>query len=266
MKYCISSRQTDEYLKLADEIKVAARDHKSIPDLAEKYPGAHIILDLQWNANEGITQEDLIQYNILCKQKFILCTGDISPETIAFYEKNDIKYYWGFEVTTPYELQGLKNFTNVCYVRVGAPLFFQQDLLKKFGIPVRVTPNVAYHKYIPQKNGINGTWIRPEDLEVYEPVVAACEFEAVRDNAHEQALFRIYRNQKAWPGDLDMIITNLDYPEKAVNRLIPPEFVQARLNCGQKCASFGACQLCYRYLFLADPERLRPYAKDEDSN
>ena len=38
MKVCVSSRQQAEYMRKADEIRVASRDHRIIPDLAEKYP------------------------------------------------------------------------------------------------------------------------------------------------------------------------------------------------------------------------------------
>ena len=43
MKVCLSSRQQHEYLLKADEIRVSARDHKAIPELAEKYPEAEWI-------------------------------------------------------------------------------------------------------------------------------------------------------------------------------------------------------------------------------
>lgn len=49
-----------------------------------------------------------------------------------------------------------------------------------------------------------------------------------------------------------MIITNLNYP--GVNRMIPTELTEKRMNCGQRCQSGGHCRLCYRYLELANPE------------
>jgi hypothetical protein len=78
-----------------------------------------------------------------------VCLNDISPETLAFYHENDIRYFWGYSITTPYELESLSKFTKVCYVRVGAPLFFDMDLIAKYGIPVRHAPNVAHFGYLP---------------------------------------------------------------------------------------------------------------------
>ena len=74
----------------ADEIRVASRDHRIIPDLAEKYPEADIILEFEPGADADISHETLREYDILCRKKFIVCLNDISPETLAFYHDNDI--------------------------------------------------------------------------------------------------------------------------------------------------------------------------------
>ena len=263
MKICLNARQSDVYLQKANEIKVEARDHKAIPDLAEKYPNADIILNMGPVDNGRITHENLKTYNILCKENFLVCTGDISPETRHFFESNNIKYYWGYEVCTTYELKALKENTQVCYVRVGAPLFFQQDIVKDYGIPVRVVPNVAHSNYVPHTDGVNGTWIRPEDLHLYEPTVTAIEFEGIDNQEQEQALYRIYAEQHKWPGELNMIVQNLG--ASPTNRMIPSECTEYRLNCGQRCTSKGNCTLCWRYFSLADPDKLRSYATPKEN-
>ena len=260
MKVCVSSRQQAEYMRKADEIRVASRDHRIIPDLAEKYPEADIILELEPGADADIPHEILREYDILCRKKFIVCLNDISPETLAFYHDNDIRYFWGYSITTPYELESLSKFTKVCYVRVGAPLFFDVDLIAKYGIPVRHAPNVAHFGYLPQADGVNGTWIRPEDLALYEPIIGAIEFLGVELSA-ERALFRIYTEQKKWPGELKMIITNLGHD--GYNRMLDSELTTARMHCRQKCAAKGSCQLCWRALRLADPEKIRNYAEEQ---
>lgn len=263
MKFCLTSRQENEYLRKADEIRVASRDHNAVPDLAEQFPQADIILVYHSGADDGPAIETLKQYNILCKQKFIVCTDSINPKIIRPLEENNIKYFWAYPVSTPYEMQSLKNFTSVCYVYVTGPLFFQMDLLARFNIPVRAIPNVAHFNYMPQTNGVNGTWIRPEDLESYEPIVQAVEFEGV-NLAQERALYRIYAEQRHWPGQLSMIITNLG--TDCTNRMLPPEMAEKRKTCRQQCAAFGACTACYRYFSLADPDKLKPYVQKEENN
>ena len=38
-------------------------------------------------------------------------------------------------------------------------------------------PNVAYYAFIPREDGVCGSWIRPEDLNLYEPFIDVIEFE-----------------------------------------------------------------------------------------
>ena len=258
MKYCLNSRQEGKYLAKADEIKVAARDHKSIPSLARQYPNADIILELAPNGKE-IDNSLIKEYDEACAKRFIVCVNKLDSDTINFYRANNIRYYWGYEINTPKELNSLKHFTDVCYVRVSGPLFFNHKLLNKVGIPVRATANVADFGYLPKKDGVTGTWIRPEDVPEYEGTVGAIEFGGIERSEQERALFRIYAEQHNWPGDLDLIITNLDFSDKVCNRMIPPDFVKARLNCGQMCEAGGPCQLCYRYLRLANKDLIAQY-------
>jgi hypothetical protein len=77
----------------------------------------------------------------------------------------------------------------------------------------------------------------------------------------ERALFRIYSEQKKWPGELKMIITNLGHD--GYNRMLDSELTTARMHCRQKCAAKGSCQLCWRALRLADPDKIRSYAEEQ---
>lgn len=258
MKYCISSRQTNEYLAKANEIKVEARDHQTIGDLSRKYPEADIIL--QWDENI-IDIDTLKTCNSLAQGRLIVESPRLNPFIDAFFVDNNIRYYWAYEFVTPYELTGVRDFYHVCYIKVGAPLFFQMDLVQSYGIPVRATANMAINGYIPQKDGVNGVWIRPEDTEFYEPTVQAIEFANV-NREQEQALFRIYAEQKAWPGEISMIIQNVGID--CTNRMLPSDTLMTRLNCGQKCAANGSCRICYHLFSLADPEKLN-YLKREDA-
>lgn len=260
MKVCLSSRQSAEYLQKADEIRVASQDHRIIPDLSERYPEAIIILELEPHANAVISLETIKEYNILCRGNFILCINDLSPETTGYLDANEIKYFWGYTITTPYELESLARFTNVCYVRIGAPLFFDMRLVAEYGIPVRHAPNLAHPGYLPQQDGVNGIWIRPEDLNLYEPTIATIEFVGVNMSA-ERALFRIYMEEHEWPGELNIIITNLHH--EGFNRMLDSELTEVRMHCRQKCAAKDPCRLCWRALDLANPEKIRTYAEEQ---
>ena len=103
------------------------------------------------------------------------------------------------------------------------------DELDKFDITIRMSPNIAYYAYIPRGNGIIGGWVRPEDTEVYEEYIDVFEFEDC-DKKKEEALYRIYAEQKSWPSDLNGLISNLNY--HASGKLILPDFAKVRIFCG----------------------------------
>lgn len=260
MKYCISSRQSIEYLRKADEIKVAARDHEAITDLARRYPKADIILE--WEGDGEVTLDELKTYAILAKGRLIVESKYLNLELDAFFSTNNIRYYWAYEFATPYELTSVRDLFHVCYIKVAAPLFFQMDTVAKYGVPVRVVANMANNGLFPQIDTTIGTWMRPEDTALYEPTVQAIEFANV-NREQEQALFRIYAEQKAWPGKLSMIIQNLT--TDCTNRMLPPDFTASRLNCGQRCTAGGGCRLCQHYFYLADPERLAYLVKENEN-
>lgn len=257
MKVCLHSRQEAKYLKYANEIKVDFRDRKVLSDLYEKYPDKTFILEVY--SNSEIDWDAIKEYNILSQGKLILCISN--SEQMNKCKELDIKFYFGYPISNFYELRAVIA-CGVAYVRLDAPLFFKLDRVKEFGIPIRAVPNIAYLAYIPHKDGICGTWIRPEDLEDYEDYIDVIEFEDC-DNHKEQALYRIYMEQKAWPGELNDIISNLNY--KGTNRMIPPHtFGAKRISCGQRCQETGICHLCYRILDLANPELLSAYQESKN--
>ena len=257
MKYSLKNRQTAEYLKKADEILIAYKDRKALPTYAEKYPEAALTLEVppatQWEIAE------IKEYSILARGRLTLCIPEITLPIIAELAENNIPYFWGYTVTTATELASLEAL-GVSQVRIGAPLFFQTDILKRFNVKYRIAANIAHEGYLPIMSGINGSWIRPEDVELYEGIFDIIEF-ADCDNNKEQALFRIYAEDHAWPGQVEMLITNIE-KTGAYNRMLPREFTEARLNCGQKCAAKGKCQICYRYFNLAQRDRIKEYAEE----
>ena len=259
MKYCLHSRLTEEYLQKADEIKVEFRDRKSVPDLIEKYPTATIILEEDL-AGEQFDWKEIDLWNKLAQGRFIICLAAIYNAEQC--KKYDVKFYVGYPVKTLYELNGLKNL-GVCYVRLDAPLFFKMNVVKNAGVPIRLIPNLAYGDGLPREDGMCGTWIRPEDLDLYDVYAEAVEFTDCNVDK-EQALYRIYAEQKAWPGELGMIITNLNH--SALNRMILPEVTESRLNCGQKCQETGSCKICERALSLANRDLIKDYVEAIDQS
>lgn len=255
LKFCLKNRQDRQYLLKADEIKAEYRDHRSFVDLIENYPEKTLICQI-FNANEDVDWKELKRINILAKENFICCVS--SYNMMQKCKEHGIKFYFGFPISTFWELEALKEI-GVCYVRLGAPLFFQMDRVEKYGIPVRAVPNVAYLADLPHSDGVCGTWIRPEDLDIYAKYIDVIEFEDC-DDKKEQALFRIYAEQKNWPGSLNLLISNFNY--EGVNRVVSSDLAQHRLNCRQKCKEVpNSCQLCYRTMRLANPQIIENFQK-----
>lgn len=251
MKWCLSSRQANSYLAKADEIKVQYRDRKVIYDLREKFKNATIILVMPFDKETVVNWQEISTYNTYTEHNLILCLTNIADAQKC--KEENIRFYYGFPVTSFYELNLLKKL-GVCYVRLGGSLMFSLDKVKRVGIPVRAVPNIANEIYWPGEDGVCGTWIRPEGVEYCEPYIDAMEFEDC-DQEKEQALFRIYAEQKAWPGRVDMLISNIT--TDALNRLIHPDFSLTRLTCGQKCQEDHRCRYCYGCLDIAEEDVIR---------
>lgn len=257
MKYSMSSRQTAEYLKKVDEIKVQWRDRNIIPDLFEKYPDATVNLVRYFQDSESeIDWKQLEDFNILGRGKFIL--GLTLTNEMIEADKREFKFHYLAALRTFQELRDVINF-GVCRVRLGSPLFFQMDKVKKIcegRVEICAIANLASNDSLFERpNGVTGIWIRPEDVELYEPYVDVIEF--IGQHKQEQALYRIYAEGHGWSGDLADIVQDLNYP--GVNRMLTDDLTKARLNCGQRCQENGICHLCYRSLDLADPDKWKQY-------
>ncbi len=257
MKLCVSARQDYQYLDWAQEIIFEYRDHKAIPDFIEKYPDRMIIVTyfIGYDNKEEIDWNQLISYNYLNNGNFLLAINSIN--LIQKCKDHGIKFYLAYPITSYDELTAALAMGSY-YVRLGAPLFFDMDNIER-NFPkarIRLIPNIAYDDLYEHQNGIPGTWIRPEDIMMYDEYADVIEFNDA-DIRKEQALIRIYWEQRVWSGDLQMIITNLNYP--GVNRMIPSEVTEKRLNCQQRCVSRHSCRICQRALDLANPDRLEPY-------
>lgn len=255
MLFCLKSRLSGLYLDKADEIKIESRDWESTPDIIENYPDKKIVLEIF--SNEEVDWDKIKTWNILAQGRLTLCLDRVSNFGIA--KEFGIPFYLGYPVGTPYEISALI-LAGVSEIVVGSPVFFNTEYLKSVSIKKRCYPNVSHLDGFERENGINGQWIRPEDISLYEGAIDVMEFIFVTPTK-EQALFRIYAEEGHWPGEVDDIIENFNF-RPALNRLVDSEAIEARLNCNQKCAGLGGtCQVCFRIIELSSPDLISEYAK-----
>ena len=204
--------------------------------------------------------KDIHDWYILSRHQLILCLGSI--DDIQKAVELNIPCFYGYPIETFATLRAFVNL-GVSYVRLGPPLIFQLNkvmyVLGENGPKIRGIANIAYMDRLPHGDGITGSWIRPEDLDKYDPYFYSIEFDGVTVNK-EEALFRIYIKEKEWAGPLYMLIEGLNTP--AANRMIDSSITEKRLNCGQRCEEGGRCRNCYSELAMSDPSKYTPEVLD----
>lgn len=224
-------------------------DKDRIIDYIEALPTKTIILEVPKEI-EQLNWQLFKTYSE--KINFILCLANL--QLVEECQKHNIKYYWGYPINSYYELEGMLKL-NPSYLLLGAPLCFDlENIRKRTNIPIRLVPNVAYDAYIPREDGICGQWVRPEDVKYYEPYVEVFEFDT-NELQREAVLLHVYKDNENWPGNLNLLITNLNW--NIDNRNISPEVGPTRLNCKQRCMSHGSCHVCPAAFKYSPSEQLK---------
>lgn len=223
-------------LKKADEIRIDFKDKEILYKYMEELPDKTYILEIpgdlefiDWNELKMFSEKvDLI----LSFERIRMCLE---------CKKLKIKFMWAYEICSFYELCGLVSI-GVSRLKLGAPLYFDLPQVRKNNIPIMLTANMCFDLYIPRQNGIYGTYIRPEDVPAYEKYVESIDFDTA-SLEKEETLLKIYKEDKQWPGNLNLILTN--FGVNVDNRAIPEQFGEARTQCRQVCQRGGRCRLCY---------------------
>lgn len=267
MKYSLPNRISLQYLKQADEIKIQKSDCGKTIDYIEDYPEAEIVLcvgDLkqQFSGNEEVIANTLKMYKEESNKKFSIELEHLN-EDIALLKELEIPFFWKYPVTTFDELQALKEL-GVSQVLIDGPLFFQMREVKRFHIPIRVIPNVCYENYLPRANGLHGTWMRPQDQDLYDQYVSILEFKE-KDFIKLEALFDIYSKDKTYFGDLNTLFTNFGFTTPILAAAVPRDVIKSRLNCGQRCTQ-NRCHLCERGLSVGLQVQTSEYIRVKEQN
>lgn len=263
MRFSISSRQPEDYLNKADEMFVHWKDRELIYDLYHMAPKT-IILRIPMNTE--LFREDwekIIEYHDALGRKFKLSL--LYPRFGLTAKQLEIPYFFETPANDFPTLNLWKNHFGVSEIIPGATLSHYMDAVAAKGLPIRMIVNrhmmPRWDKEEIKVDGTVGAWVRPEDLwKIYQTWVNFVQFdtpyEPDRDSlVREQALFRIYAEQKTWPGELNMLVDDLNH--KGINRLIVENFGERRSNCRQMCEVNGNCHFCYRALDLASPDLLK---------
>lgn len=250
MKYSINLRQPRETLRKASEIHTTYKDIQGIYNLLdEEYFCKEVSYTIE------IEPEDEINWNVFADLAaagltIYLALHDL--KLVARCRENSLNWYWAYPIQSFYDLAGIRNLSPSFYL-LDAPLYFDLKRVKSLigDVPIRLIANCAHSVDIPRGDGVCGTYIRPEDVHIYEPYVDTLEFKTYgpwdERLRKERTLLEIY-SKESWAGNLNLILTNFNI--NVDNRAFPPEFGEARLQCRQACTSniTTGCQLCYNVI------------------
>ena len=263
IKFALHAWCDREYLAQADEIIVKYSEKERILEYPELYPNAAVTIQCYEETAADIDWKWLKNMAPLFPKGFTI--GVVNFNMIPIAKSYGLKAYFLSYLNTYAELNRACR-EGLAYVYLNQPLFSSHDKIKRFGIPVRWTPNVvdaSMHNILSKLE--HGTWIRPEDLQLYD-IIEGCivEFPDVNGSRAEQALFKIYKSG-VWEQDLGLLLLEFKGMNVA-NYLIPPGFGKARCNCSQKCETFpngDGCHICEHALQIANRNSISEYFDSE---
>ena len=218
MKYSLNYNVSPIYLKKANEIKLPYAKRDKAVALYEQYK---VPISIKLGTNPD--WKDLSEINVLCQNNLIV--GIYLPTQIEEANNAKIKFYYAQPITSYEDFNYLKKVGAAQFI-LGAPLFFDRETIKD--VSVRALPNLAYVGPFTLSDHVHGTWIRPEDINKYNDLIDICEFYA-NDHNKEEALYRVYAEDKYWKGNLTAIITNLNH--NGISAGFPEDLVEKRKTC-----------------------------------
>lgn len=137
-------------------------------------------------------------------------------------------------------------------ILIDGPLFFDLPQVRKSTkMIIHTCPNLSLYNHLSHQNPIHGTWMRPEDVPLYEPYIDVLEPHGVTPSAQGTA-YKIYAIDTHWNGDIANIILDFNKDNKIVpNYNIISDLAERRVDCKQSCERLGSCTLCDRGFTLA---------------
>ena len=235
MKYCLSSRQPENILRQADEIRVITKDQSQIFDLFDKYTTPIIY---NYSADKPI-DKDILTLN---KNQLTLCILNIIDLQYALEYK--LPYFFAQPCKTVDEARTLYSL-GANQIMPDAPLSHQLSQLKLLRIPVRYNPTYAHLDNLPRANGISGNWFLPQSISDYELYVSVIDFGS-QPIKREETLFKLYKSGY-YGGEIHRLIPDLETPVTA--DILQANHLAPRIDCGQACVyPRGKCRICYNLL------------------
>lgn len=253
MKYCVNYSNQSKVLDKVDEIRVYYTNYEDIIKIVEfckTHPEQTIIISIIEEPKDIIKNKTLKTFFAIAKEnpelKIKIELPKYDDELIDFVkDEQNVKWFFADRINNWDTLIGYINL-GVSDVLVCEEICFELDKIAEVahraGAEVRVFANVAQSQY-RDTPALKKFFIRPEDIEAYEPYVDIIEFYG-KDTNKIDTYFKIYNKDERWYGKLDEIIMSFD--SDLDSRYTIPRFAEKRIRCGKECLKGGRCQICER--------------------
>ena len=197
------------------------RDIEIIKALREKYPQSDLVMRLP------VYKKEL-------EEKLVL---------------NELPHFYDQIVTTWDKFNGFLTL-KVTDIIIGEEIAFSAKILstnaKKNHISLRFFPNVCQSSW-DDENPLTSFFVRPQDIDFYEPYFDVCEFYISWEQRHQfNPVYKSYAIDKKWFGQLKTLIVGFNQDDD--NKYFIPEFGIRRLNCNKRCNKVlePRCHFCQR--------------------
>lgn len=249
MKFCIDYKKDFKYLNDIDEITIHfRRKDTSLLDFLLLYKSKRINIYIE-DEYDFIENNCIQLFDAIAKEypeiNFVFKLKNGSKKIIDIINNNKIKHKFFFD-TFVKDWDTLLGITKMhpsdIYIveNLGFEIKDIASILHKFGIRIRVFPNVAQSSW-SKTPALKQFFIRPEDIWQYEPYVDVMEFFGKENSI--AAYYKIYAIDKMWFGKLNEIIIGFE-DNDIDSRCILPNFAERRLNCGKRCYKGRRCKMC----------------------
>ena len=257
MRYCVPYFKGFQYINEVDEIEIIFHDNDLtfIERLINKEFNNRIIIRVediqlfQENSRLALFQQLKLVHEVDFKLKF----ENYNPEYDELFQEikdSNIPFFFDIKAGGLDVFYGLVDLgVSDIYVvnELGFSLKQLGPVAHAAGISIRAFANFAQDSW-GINPGIKSFFIRPEDIQYYEPYVDVVEFMGELKSEFE-VYYKIYGIQNKWEGNLDDLIIGLNTSEPVDNKTIVPEILpRKRLMCQKGCLTGASCSLCELYL------------------
>lgn len=259
MKFCIPFYLRGKYLQSTEEIKINYNNSKidSLSEFLAEHNKQRIILDVVGMEMELKDYAAVAEIAGAANVAIRLEREDANGAAACRQYNLPFFFYdhcYDFDTAMDYARFGVSD------IYITDELCFHLDEVKKYirdvyHCNIRVYPNIGQSSSpLCEKEKL--FFIRPEELQLYEGYIDVIEFYDSNTKDKVDKLYKTYALKHKYEGRLIDLVPN---GPDVYNECIPIEFGIARQKCGRRCKKWGKCNLCGKYVHLAQTLHTKKY-------